>query len=352
MTNKHRSLGSDGKSRTSEYGTLKSEDYMVPITPLSPDEIGLGVRSICSTVASSESDTLLERYDILSVTSDPGRREKTPSDAFFEFLGFESNPIVSHDPDGTRNSSAADLRLSMLSNVSTAYNVISISLSLHLMQHRHPATPADQAVCSSALIAGMIVGQLLGGALGDILGRHLAMTVVVLLQVFAALATALSHEVSLAFLGVDLSIFHVLAFWRLVLGVGCGGVYPLAAILTAESSQARRDRGKAVALTFSLQGVGYLAVPVISWAVLAILGEQSGYAWRLILGFGAVPGLVLTVIRVRSSLEFRQRMRKLPQEVSQFASQESKPTARVVPVSILDAIVMEESLMRKMMGTG
>ena len=82
----------------------------------------------------------------------------------------------------------------MLSNFSTAYNVVSIGLALHIMDRIYPATSEDKSLCSSALIAGMIIGQLVGGAVGDILGRHLAMAVVMALQVFGALASAFSVD--------------------------------------------------------------------------------------------------------------------------------------------------------------
>ena len=36
--------------------------------------------------------------------------------------------------------------------------------------------------------------------------------------------------------------------------MGCGGVYPLAATLSAESSASKNNRAKLVALTFSMQG--------------------------------------------------------------------------------------------------
>ena len=136
----------------------------------------------------------------------------------------------------------------MLSNFSTAYNVLSISLALDILAQGHDAqvTAADKSLCSSALFAGMIVGQLGGGALGDILGRHLAMTLVMLLQVLASLLSSFSTGIHLGF--ATLNVFHVLAFWRFVLGLGCGGVYPLAATLTAESSNDSSIESDAIAL--------------------------------------------------------------------------------------------------------
>lgn len=123
-----------------------------------------------------------------------------------------------------RNSAAADMRLSMLSNFSTAYNVLSISLALHMMDKIYKIQGNERTLCSSALIAGMIIGQLVGGTLGDLMGRHLAMTLVMFLQVLAAFASALSFDPQMiaadskyAYLSHrGYNIFHVLAAWRLI----------------------------------------------------------------------------------------------------------------------------------------
>jgi len=253
-----------------------------------------------------------------------------------------------------RNSAAADLRLSMLSNFSTAYNVLSISLALHILSERNgDLSASDKSLCSSALFAGMIVGQLGGGALGDILGRHLAMTLVMLLQVFASFMSSLSSEVHFnILLDETISIFHVLAFWRFVLGLGCGGVYPLAATLTAEShngsssgtsAESEHAKGRRVAMAFSFQGVGYLVVPFVAYVLVCVLGESSNLAWRLLLGLGAVPGVVLTIIRVRNHV--LHNTIPAPPDMNEFTTQ-----AQRTP-SILEAIRQESELTRKLLGT-
>jgi PHS family inorganic phosphate transporter-like MFS transporter len=334
------------------YGTPEGEQYSVPLTP-SFDGAGYGwPSSSSSTVASSESDNLLETL------ADSGKNKHTRLDSLFEVLGFQSNPISLRTKAGTRNSSAADLRLSMLSNFSTAYNIISISLSLDILKDLYPVTPEDSSLCSSALIAGMIVGQLVGGALGDIIGRHRAMSVVMFLQVIAAFASACSVEMNIPIFDQHLSIVHVLAIWRFILGLGCGGVYPLAATLTAESSKSDEDRAKTVALTFSFQGLGYLVVPVFAWMVATIL-HNSDYSWRLILGFGSVPGAVLITIRLRRIYSYQQwrlstneNASTLAQEGQHVEKVELDATTRAVPVSISDAIMMEKNLAKKMLGTG
>ena len=327
----------EGNSELSDgYGSI---EYLTPIHPLPQEKDSrwsFGSTRSTYTQASNESDELLEQYKYYAGDSDDEEEKTTCSDCLFQWLGFQSS-LLSDDSHSTRNTTAPDLRLSMLSNFSTAYNVLSISLALNAMDHIYETTAADKSLCSSALLAGMIVGQLVGGALGDLIGRHCAMAAVMFLQVFASLASTFSIPISIPLLG-SLSVYQVLAIWRLILGLGCGGVYPLAATLTAESIQSSKDRAKYVALTFSCQGVGYLAVPIVAWLVATIL--HSDLAWRLILGLGALPGIVLTALRVRSQKEGPDK----PPEVK-------KRQGRSVPTSIIDAIRMEESLVRKMFGT-
>lgn len=127
--------------------------------------------SAASTVASSETDHLVDK--------ETPENNGSLVDGFLKLLGFSSNPLAQQQNDAqTINNAAADMRLSMLSNFSSAYNIVSISLSLHIMDHIYSATAQDESICSSALIAGMIIGQFGGGTLGDVLGRHRAMGLV------------------------------------------------------------------------------------------------------------------------------------------------------------------------------
>ncbi|KAL3793335.1 hypothetical protein HJC23_003845 [Cyclotella cryptica] len=264
-----------------------------------------------------------------------------------------------------RNSSYADMQLSMVSNFSAAYNTVNISLGLTLMKPLHPPIhPSDVSICSSALIAGMIIGQLGGGLLGDWLGRHMAMSVVMSLQVASAFWSA---WVGLLGVSESVGIYHVLAGCRFLLGIGCGGVYPLAATLTAESSTQEEDRGKLVALTFSMQGVGYLIVSLTAYALLLLLGEESNLAWRLLLGFGCLPGLGLIVIRTfhRSSVVTKNTTRtneskdvETTRENEQAnlddvtsSNQKSVNAVRLPPSSLFQQIRNESDLLSKILGT-
>lgn len=211
----------------------------------------------------------------------------------------------------------------MISNFSTSYNVVNISLVLPILEQIHDdATTKDAAACASSLLAGMIVGQLVGGALGDSrLGRLGALRLVMVLQILASLSSALlgisgttTHE----------DIFERLAVLRFILGVGCGGVYPLAAVLSAEQDKEENnsstptplqnaganngsshieveddnDSVHRVVLTFSTQGLGFVSVPIVT-VILLYCTTNLDVVWRLILGFGAVPGILLLVFQFR-----------------------------------------------------
>jgi len=90
-----------------------------------------------------------------------------------------------------------------------------------------------------------------------------------------------------------------------LLGIGAGGVYPLAATLSAETdAEIQQQSQKAdlklrnVVLTFSMQGVGFLAVPVVAVALLYATPESKlDFVWRALLGLGALPGIVLVMMQ-------------------------------------------------------
>ena len=152
-----------------------------------------------------------------------------------------------------------------------------------------------------------------------------------------------------------LTIYHMLAICRFLLGVGCGGVYPLAATITAESSSPHENRGKLVALTFSMQGVGYLAVSMTAYALVWILGEESDLAWRLLLGFGCVPGLGLILIRTlarTSTITTTEAPTENEQSSACVLSSEPKTAqVRLKPKSLFEQIKHEPNLLSKIMGT-
>ena len=199
----------------------------------------------------------------------------------------------------------------MVSNFSTSYNVVNISLVLPILERLHNSTEEDAAACASSLLAGMIIGQLVGGALGDsFLGRLGALRLVMALQIIASLASALLY-------GDKGDIYFSLAIWRFILGVGAGGVYPLAAVLSAEQgskhTHSSGDQVHRVVLTFSTQGLGFLAVPIVAVSLLHMTTKLD-LVWRLILGFGSVPGIFLMLLQCKIYANERSELQAVPLE--------------------------------------
>lgn len=243
-----------------------------------------------------------------------------------------------------RNSATADANLAMASNFSAAFNTFNISLALALMRSSHPPhTSSDITSCSSAVIGGMIVGQLIGGMLGDWLGRHIAMALVMCVQVVSALMSAFSGTL---FLSNAISIYTEMAIWRFFLGFGCGGVYPLSATITAESETQKGNRPKLLAKMFSMQGVAYLAVPLITYVLVLMLGDGSDVAWRLLLGMGSLPGLVLILTRL-----YRRRNSVQSSTIETTTHQQKAKQGRLQPTCMLEQIRNEDKLGHKLVGT-
>lgn len=211
----------------------------------------------------------------------------------------------------------------MVSNFSTSYNVVNISLVLPILEDLYEGTAEDAAACASSLLAGMVVGQVVGGALGDsFLGRLGALRLVMALQIFASIGSAVSLWGDEIYIG--------LAIWRFVLGIGAGAVYPLAATLSAEQSETststaaatqeelspenKETQMKSVVLTFSMQGFGFLAVPLVALPLLYLMPESSlDLVWRLILGFGCIPGLLLLFLQCRLFRSGHSDVEAIPQ---------------------------------------
>ncbi len=210
--------------------------------------------------------------------------------------------------------------MAMLSNFSTSYNVVNISLVLPILKQLHPdSNSEDESAIASSLLAGMVVGQLVGGALGDsvYLGRLGALFLVMVLQVIASLASAFVAYRSTA---STQETYIALAIWRFILGIGAGGVYPLAAVLSGEqgatsaSNIQQELKLSNVVLTFSMQGIGFLAVPLVA-VILLDSKTDLNLTWRLLLALGSVPGVILLIMQccIRCCCSGQQRLTPIPQ---------------------------------------
>lgn len=88
-------------------------------------------------------------------------------------------------------------------------------------------TTSDSAIKLSTS-AGTVIGQLGFGMLADIVGRKKMYGLELIVIIFATLGQALSSN------SPGMNIVGLIIFWRVLMGVGIGGDYPLSSIITSE----------------------------------------------------------------------------------------------------------------------
>lgn len=86
---------------------------------------------------------------------------------------------------------------------------------------------ADTAI-KVATSCGTVAGQLGFGWLADVIGRKKIYGLELMIIIFTTLAQALSSKSS------AVSITGLLIFWRVLMGIGIGGDYPLSSVITSE----------------------------------------------------------------------------------------------------------------------
>lgn len=184
-----------------------------------------------------------------------------------------------------------------------SYDVFIINLVMPMIGYVYYSgngnkVPADiEGVVKGMASVGTLIGQLVFGFMGDIFGRKIygfELLIIIIGTINCATSASTARGVSvLGFLG----------FWRLILGIGIGGDYPMSATITSEWSSAGR-RGQMMALIFSMQGIGNLAASIVTIIVLAIFKDAINadtinldYVWRLCIGLGTVPAVATVYLR-------------------------------------------------------
>lgn len=183
-----------------------------------------------------------------------------------------------------------------------AYDLFAINLvtpMLGIIYFNGGALPADLDLgIKVAASVGTFMGQIGFGYLADRLGRKRMYGIELMIIIVATLGQALSGN------GYTLSLPAALIVWRVIVGVGIGGDYPLSAVITSEFATTNR-RGAMMAAVFAMQGFGYLTTGIVAIILLSafkdsiIANPQNlDYVWRILIGFGCLPALVAVYFRL------------------------------------------------------
>ncbi|KAF8131586.1 major facilitator superfamily domain-containing protein [Boletus edulis] len=187
-----------------------------------------------------------------------------------------------------------------------AYDIFAISIVVSMLGYVYGnedgnLSPWQSTGLKVATPIGSLIGQLVFGSLADIFGRKRVYGAELVLMVTATFGQALAGH------GRAVNIVDVLVLWRFIMGIGCGGDYPQSAIIMSEFAPIR-TRGRLMTAVFSCQGWGQLAAGLVGLiTVSAYRGaiRDADYPaiypvdciWRIIVGFGCIPGLIAFYFR-------------------------------------------------------
>jgi len=158
----------------------------------------------------------------------------------------------------------------------------------------------DNIIIKSVTTAGTVFGAIVFGYLADVVGRKKMYGMELVIIISTTLAQALCSS------SVALNVASLISFWRFMTGIGVGGDYPLSAVITSEMADTKW-RGGMISAVFAMQGFGQFFAAIMSFIVAVsfkgILQQTENLGdctdeclrtvdimWRIVLGFGGVPG--------------------------------------------------------------
>jgi MFS family permease len=173
-----------------------------------------------------------------------------------------------------------------------------IGVAMPFLERDFGLTAASIGAVATAAVAGSLIGSLTLGPITDRVGRQIMLIVDIAIFVIATAGTALAWNTA-----------SLIAF-RFLVGVGIGADYPISVSYITENIPARY-RGRMVIGAFTFQAVGALLgaltglVVIHQFRVLYPDIDQIAiqYAWRWMLGVGALLAVAVAVIRLSFTLE-------------------------------------------------
>ncbi|KAL0573734.1 hypothetical protein V5O48_008230 [Marasmius crinis-equi] len=178
-----------------------------------------------------------------------------------------------------------------------AYDLFIINVVATMLQYRlydgHSLPANLEGFMKAGANIGSVIGQFLFGYLADALGRKAVYGKELMLII---LATILCLTTPTGSLSPDSCLIY-LAVFRILLGVGVGGDYPMSATIMTDRANLRK-RGTLLAYIFSNQGWGSFLGSLITLIVLEcykhVMNDEGKTSkvdgvWRIVVGVSLVP---------------------------------------------------------------
>jgi putative MFS transporter len=210
-----------------------------------------------------------------------------------------------------------------------AYDVAIMSSALPVLAGLWGLDTIQTGNLGSAGYIGMVIGALIGGTLADRLGRA---------KVFCLFTAMYS-----IFMGVAATAnsFPVLFFWRIVIGIGIGGLVPVATSYLSEFIPSKL-RGRSLSLLNAIFGMGSAFAYLMGYMVIVPIAWQYGFL------IGAIP-IVLAIFGwffLPESVRFHLQKGRVKEAAEAVDKIETKLIgAPTVPLE--EAVRMEEEAKRK-----
>ncbi|UVI37384.1 MFS transporter [Brevibacterium spongiae] len=171
-----------------------------------------------------------------------------------------------------------------------AYDFSSLAFGITAIKEQFGLSGFMTGLVNASIMVGAVFGALFGGYLVDRFGRYKLFMADMVFFVIAAIGCAVAPNE------------WVLIAFRFVMGIGVGLDLPVAMAFLAEFSKLKGKGNRSQRVNawspawYFATGVGYLIVLII---FLTLPYEQHAILWRIVVGFGAVPALIVLLVRRR-----------------------------------------------------
>ena len=152
-------------------------------------------------------------------------------------------------------------------NALDGFDVLAIGFALPGIAGEWGIDPAALGIVASMELIGMSLGSFLLGGMADKAGRRPTIMFCLLVMTLGMFMVTTAGGV------------FALSFWRIITGLGIGGMLPAINALVAEFSNIRRRH-----LCISLMAIGYPVGGAVGGAIASRL--LAGYDWRSVFYFG------------------------------------------------------------------